>query len=74
MSGELDQSSSAGISSYSSNYGSARRYDDKPREEPVYNETSVPKFEVPGAPQPLYPRWNTSSRTIEQSTTRIEPG
>ena len=56
VSGELDQSSSAGISSYSSNYGSARRYDDKPREEPVYNDTSVPKFEVPGAPSASVPQ------------------
>jgi sec-independent protein translocase protein TatA len=54
--GELDQNSSAGISSYSSSYGSARRYDDKPREEAVYNDTSVPKFEVPGAPSAPVPQ------------------
>jgi sec-independent protein translocase protein TatA len=56
VSGELDQNSSAGISSYSSSYGSARRYDDKPREEAVYNDTSVPKFEVPGAPSAPVPQ------------------
>jgi len=56
VSSELDQNNSSSISSYSSNYGSAGRYDDKRREEPVYNDASVPKFEVPGAPSSAVPQ------------------
>jgi len=58
---ELDSNSSSSISSYSSNYGSTRRYDEKPRGDTVYNDASVPKFELPGTasspvPQMEYPR------------------
>jgi sec-independent protein translocase protein TatA len=59
---ELDDgSSSSSISSYSSNYNSPRRYDEKPHGEAVYNDASVPKFELPGtvssaAPQMEYPQ------------------
>jgi len=42
--------SSSGISSYSSSYGSSRRYDEKPRGDSAYNDASVPKFELPGTP------------------------
>ncbi len=59
---ELDDSSSSGsISSYSSNYSSPRRYDEKPHGEAVYSDASVPKFELPGTasssvPQMDYPQ------------------
>ncbi len=62
VAGELDDGSSTGaISSYSSNYSSPRRYDDKPHGEAVYSDASVPKFELPGtvsssAPQMEYPQ------------------
>ncbi len=56
-----DNSSNSGISSYSSNYSSSRRYDEKPHGEAIYDDASVPKFELPGAasttvPQMEYPR------------------
>jgi sec-independent protein translocase protein TatA len=56
-----DNSSTGGINSYSSNYSSSRRYDEKPRGEAIYDDASVPKFELPGAasstaPQMEYPR------------------
>jgi len=59
---ELDDSSSgSSISSYSSNYSSPRRYDEKPHGEAVYSDASVPKFELPGTasssvPQMDYPQ------------------
>ncbi len=60
---ELDDSSSSSsnISSYSSNFSSPRRYDEKPHGEAVYSDASVPKFELPGtvsstAPQMDYPQ------------------
>ncbi len=58
---ELDSSSSGGMSSYSSNYGSTRRYDETPRGDSGYTEASVPKFELPGTasspvPQMEYPQ------------------
>ncbi len=59
---ELDDSSSSSIiSSYSSNFSSPRRYDEKPHGEAVYSDASVPKFELPGtvsssAPQMEYPQ------------------
>ncbi len=58
---ELDDSSSSSISSYSSNYSSPRRYDEKPHGESVYSDASVPKFELPGTvsstvPQMEYPQ------------------
>jgi sec-independent protein translocase protein TatA len=46
---ELNDNSSSTLSSYSSSYGSSRHYDEKPRGETVYSDTSVPKFEMPGA-------------------------
>ncbi len=54
-------SSSGAISSYSSDYTSPRRYDDKPHGEAVYSDASVPKFELPGTvsstvPQMEYPQ------------------
>jgi sec-independent protein translocase protein TatA len=51
VSQEMDYGSSSSSSSYSSGYGygTSRRYDEKPRGDSVYDETSVPKFEVPGA-------------------------
>jgi sec-independent protein translocase protein TatA len=56
---DLDQgNSSAAMSSYSSNYGSSRRYDETPRTDTVYSDASVPKFELPGAP--------SSSATVPQ--------
>lgn len=59
VSDELDFSSSSttsgGISGYSSNYGSSRRYDEKPRGDSAYNDASVPKFELPGAPSSPVP-------------------
>jgi len=56
-----DSSSSSSISSYSTNYSSPRRYDEKPHGEAVYSDASVPKFELPGtasssAPQMDYPQ------------------
>ena len=58
---ELDDSSSSSISSYSSNYSSPRRYDEKPHGEAIYSDASVPKFELPGTasssvPQMDYPQ------------------
>jgi sec-independent protein translocase protein TatA len=58
---ELDDSSSSSISSYSSNFSSPRRYDEKPHGEAVYSDASVPKFELPGtvsssAPQMDHPQ------------------
>jgi sec-independent protein translocase protein TatA len=58
---ELDDSSSSSISSYSSNFSSPRRYDEKPHGEAVYSDASVPKFELPGTasssvPQMEYPQ------------------
>jgi sec-independent protein translocase protein TatA len=54
---ELDHGGSSGsISSYSSNYGSARRYDETPRSDQVYSDASVPKFELPGAPSSTVPQ------------------
>jgi len=58
---ELDSNSSSSISSYSSNYSSPRRYDEKPHGEAVYSDASVPKFELPGTasssvPQMDYPQ------------------
>src|SRR3954468_18586481 len=54
VSDELDfnssSTSSSGISSYSSSYGSSRRYDEKPRGDSAYDDASVPKFELPGTP------------------------
>jgi sec-independent protein translocase protein TatA len=45
---DMDLNSPA-ISSYSSSHGSGgRRYDEKPAGESTYDETSVPKFEMPG--------------------------
>jgi sec-independent protein translocase protein TatA len=52
----LDHNDSSSISSYSSSYGSSRRYDEKPRGEPVYNDASVPKFELPGVPSSPVPQ------------------
>jgi sec-independent protein translocase protein TatA len=52
---ELDQNSSSSVSSYSSNYGS-KRYDEKPRGDAVYNDASVPKFELPGSPSTPVPQ------------------
>jgi len=56
-----DSSSSSSISSYSSNFSSPRRYDEKPHGEAVYSDASVPKFELPGtvsssAPQMDHPQ------------------
>jgi sec-independent protein translocase protein TatA len=43
--------SPASISNYSSsNYGLPKKYDDPPRGDQVYNDSSVPKFELPGEP------------------------
>ena len=58
---ELDDSSSSSISSYSSNFSSPRRFDEKPHGEAVYSDASVPKFELPGTvsstvPQMDYPQ------------------
>jgi sec-independent protein translocase protein TatA len=52
---ELNDTSST-LSSYSSNYGSTRHYDEKPRGETVYSDTSVPKFELPGAASSSVPQ------------------
>ena len=56
-----DDSSSGHISHYSSTYGSGRRYDEKPQGDGAYTDSSVPKFELPGAasspvPQMEYPQ------------------
>ncbi len=58
---ELNEGSSSSISSYSSDFSSPRRYDEKPHGEAVYSDASVPKFELPGTvsstvPQMEYPR------------------
>jgi sec-independent protein translocase protein TatA len=54
---EIDHGgSSGGISSYSSNYGSSRRYDEAPRSDSLYTDASVPKFELPGAPSSTVPQ------------------
>jgi sec-independent protein translocase protein TatA len=54
---DLDHGGSSGaMSSYSSNYGSSRRYDEAPRSDTVYSDTSVPKFELPGAPSSSVPQ------------------
>ena len=47
---------SSTMSSYSSNYGYNRKYDEKPRGDSVYNDTSVPKFELPGTPSSEVPQ------------------
>lgn len=65
MSDEMDMGSSSGaMSSYSSSYGSSSRYDEKPLD-PVYSDTAVPKFELPGvssapASQPEQPQRTAS--------------
>ena len=61
MADELGDSSSSNISHYSSNYGTSRRYDEKPRGDSAYTDASVPKFELPGTasspvPQMEYPQ------------------
>jgi sec-independent protein translocase protein TatA len=53
---ELSDNSSSTISSYSSNYGYTRKYDEKPRGDSVYTDASVPKFELPGAPSSEVPQ------------------
>jgi sec-independent protein translocase protein TatA len=58
-----DNSSSSGISNYSSNHGSTRRYEEKPHGEAVYSDSSVPKFELPG----------TASSTVSQTEPPRQP-
>jgi len=67
MADELGDSSSSNISHYSSNYGTSRRYDEKPRgDSGAYTDASVPKFELPGTasspvPQMEYPPKSTEN-------------
>jgi sec-independent protein translocase protein TatA len=61
VSDELYDNSSSTMSSYSSNYGYNRKYDEKARGDSAYSDTSVPKFELPGTassdvPQMEYPQ------------------
>jgi sec-independent protein translocase protein TatA len=58
---ELDYNNSSSISSYSSNYNSSRRYDEKPRGDTVYSDASVPKFELPGTPSSPVPQMEYQS-------------
>jgi len=57
--------SSGGISSYSSSYGSSRRYDEKPRGDSAYNDASVPKFELPGTPSSPVPQMDYPQPTSQ---------
>lgn len=43
---EFDYNTSS--TSYSSSYSSPKRYDETPRSDSVYDDASVPKFELPG--------------------------
>ena len=55
MGDELSDNSGT-MSSYSSNYGYTRKYDEKPRGDSVYSDASVPKFELPGTPSSEVPQ------------------
>jgi sec-independent protein translocase protein TatA len=62
----LDADSSSTMSSYSSGSYSSRRYDEKPRGDTVYNDSSVPKFELPGTPSSTLPQTDFSQSQAHQ--------
>jgi sec-independent protein translocase protein TatA len=62
----FDSDSSSSMSSYSSNSYSSRRYDEKPRGDTVYNDSSVPKFELPGTPSSTLPQTDSSQSQAHQ--------
>jgi len=61
-----DSSSSSSISSYSSNFSSPRRYDEKPHGEAVYSDASVPKFELPGTASSSVPQMDHPQQPPQQ--------